>query len=261
MRARSRGGVPSRRPRGHRRDEGAARVHRGAGSRPRAARGSVPRLRGPRTNHRRKGRVADARRERDRRSRRAPPRARRGDGARGASGARRGVRRRAGRAGAPRRLRAGSTPGASCRSPTRGSRSPRATGTTTRTRSPRGLRASRSEVARAGYRRAILAGAKGCAALQEALDLAGVKVRTTSPPAPIGRARWRPPAGGFRLRGSGARVARMRASLRAASGAGVALAAAGITAAACGTGAGVPERGRRRRASSSLATCFKTRPA
>jgi hypothetical protein len=47
-----------------------------------------------------------------------------------------------------------------------------------------------SEVARAGYRRAILAGGeKARALLADALELAGVKVRTTSPPAPLGRAR------------------------------------------------------------------------
>ncbi len=45
-------------------------------------------------------------------------------------------------------------------------------------------------VARAGYRRAVLAGGVlGCAALEDALSLAGVKVRTTSPPAPLGSAR------------------------------------------------------------------------
>jgi hypothetical protein len=43
-------------------------------------------------------------------------------------------------------------------------------------------------VARAGYRRAVLAGGeRACAALFDALELAGVKVRTTSPPAPLGR--------------------------------------------------------------------------
>jgi hypothetical protein len=43
-------------------------------------------------------------------------------------------------------------------------------------------------VARAGFRRAILAGGeRACAALFDALELAGVKVRTTSPPAPLGR--------------------------------------------------------------------------
>jgi hypothetical protein len=43
-----------------------------------------------------------------------------------------------------------------------------------------------SEVARAGYRRAVLAGGmKACAALLDALELAGVKVRTTAPPAPL----------------------------------------------------------------------------
>jgi hypothetical protein len=47
-----------------------------------------------------------------------------------------------------------------------------------------------SEVARAGYRRALLAGGeKARARLFDALELAGVKVRTTSPPAPVGRAR------------------------------------------------------------------------
>jgi hypothetical protein len=47
-----------------------------------------------------------------------------------------------------------------------------------------------SAVARAGYRRAILAGGeRGRALLFDALELAGVKVRTTSPPAPIGQAR------------------------------------------------------------------------
>jgi hypothetical protein len=47
-----------------------------------------------------------------------------------------------------------------------------------------------SEVARAGYRRALLAGGeKARALLFDALELAGVKVRTTSPPAPVGRAR------------------------------------------------------------------------
>jgi hypothetical protein len=45
-------------------------------------------------------------------------------------------------------------------------------------------------VARAGYRRAILAGnARACALLEDALSLAGVKVRTTSPPAPLRPAR------------------------------------------------------------------------
>jgi len=45
-------------------------------------------------------------------------------------------------------------------------------------------------VARAGYRRAILAGGeRACLALEDALSLAGVKVRTTSPPAPLGPAR------------------------------------------------------------------------
>jgi hypothetical protein len=47
-----------------------------------------------------------------------------------------------------------------------------------------------SEVSRAGYRRALLAGGeKARALLFDALELAGVKVRTTSPPAPVGRAR------------------------------------------------------------------------
>ena len=45
-----------------------------------------------------------------------------------------------------------------------------------------------SAVARAGYRRATVAGNDRAArALCDALDLAGVKVRTTSPPAPLGR--------------------------------------------------------------------------
>jgi hypothetical protein len=45
-----------------------------------------------------------------------------------------------------------------------------------------------ASVARTGYRRAVLAGgARACAALQDALELAGVKVRTTSPPAPLRR--------------------------------------------------------------------------
>jgi hypothetical protein len=45
-------------------------------------------------------------------------------------------------------------------------------------------------VARAGYRRAVLAGNdRACVALEDALSLAGVKVRTTSPPAPLGPAR------------------------------------------------------------------------
>ena len=45
-----------------------------------------------------------------------------------------------------------------------------------------------SAVARAGYRRAIIAGGdKARALLFDALELAGVKVRTTSPPAPVGR--------------------------------------------------------------------------
>lgn len=47
-----------------------------------------------------------------------------------------------------------------------------------------------SEVARAGYRRAILAGSEKARALvADALELAGVKVRTTSPPAPLGGGR------------------------------------------------------------------------
>jgi len=47
-----------------------------------------------------------------------------------------------------------------------------------------------SEIARAGYRRALLAGGeKARALLFDALELAGVKVRTTSPPAPLGRGR------------------------------------------------------------------------
>jgi hypothetical protein len=47
-----------------------------------------------------------------------------------------------------------------------------------------------SAVARAGYRRAVLAGGeRGRALLQDALELAGVKVRTTAPPAPIGTKR------------------------------------------------------------------------
>lgn len=47
-----------------------------------------------------------------------------------------------------------------------------------------------SEVAHAGYRRAVLAGgARARALLFDALELAGVKVRTTSPPAPLGRRR------------------------------------------------------------------------
>ena len=47
-----------------------------------------------------------------------------------------------------------------------------------------------SAVARAGYRRAVLAGGeKARAQLFDALELAGVKVRTTAPPAPIGAAR------------------------------------------------------------------------
>jgi hypothetical protein len=47
-----------------------------------------------------------------------------------------------------------------------------------------------SGVARAGYRRAVLAGnERACLALEDALSLAGVKVRTTSPPAPLGTAR------------------------------------------------------------------------
>jgi hypothetical protein len=45
-------------------------------------------------------------------------------------------------------------------------------------------------VVRAGYRRAVLAGnARACAALEDALSLAGVTVRTTSPPAPLRPAR------------------------------------------------------------------------
>ncbi|MGO8995055.1 MAG: hypothetical protein ACLQVI_17205 [Polyangiaceae bacterium] len=44
-----------------------------------------------------------------------------------------------------------------------------------------------SAVARAGYRRAIVAGGdKARAQLLDALELAGVKVTTTSPPAPVG---------------------------------------------------------------------------
>ena len=44
-----------------------------------------------------------------------------------------------------------------------------------------------SSVARAGYRRAIVAGGERARALLlDALELAGVKARTTSPPAPIG---------------------------------------------------------------------------
>jgi hypothetical protein len=47
-----------------------------------------------------------------------------------------------------------------------------------------------SEVARAGYRRALLAGSERARALLfDALELAGIKVRTTSPPGPVGRAR------------------------------------------------------------------------
>lgn len=47
-----------------------------------------------------------------------------------------------------------------------------------------------SAVARSGYRRAVLAGGeRACAALVDALELAGVKVRTTAPPAPIGAGR------------------------------------------------------------------------
>lgn len=47
-----------------------------------------------------------------------------------------------------------------------------------------------SHVARAGYRRAVLSGGeKACSALFDALELAGVKVRTTAPPAPVGRAK------------------------------------------------------------------------
>jgi hypothetical protein len=47
-----------------------------------------------------------------------------------------------------------------------------------------------SEVARAGYRRALLAGGEMARALLfDALELAGVKVRTTAPPGPVGRAR------------------------------------------------------------------------
>jgi hypothetical protein len=47
-----------------------------------------------------------------------------------------------------------------------------------------------SAVARAGYRRAVLGGGeRACAALSDALELAGVKVRTTAPPAPVGGAR------------------------------------------------------------------------
>jgi hypothetical protein len=47
-----------------------------------------------------------------------------------------------------------------------------------------------SAVARAGYRRAILAGGeKARAQLADALELAGVNVRTTSPPAPLGGGR------------------------------------------------------------------------
>jgi hypothetical protein len=44
--------------------------------------------------------------------------------------------------------------------------------------------------ARIGYRRAVVAGnERACAALVDALELAGVKVRTTSPPAPLSRGR------------------------------------------------------------------------
>jgi hypothetical protein len=47
-----------------------------------------------------------------------------------------------------------------------------------------------SAVARGGFRRAVIAGgAKACAALVDALELAGVKVRTTAPPAPLGAER------------------------------------------------------------------------
>lgn len=44
--------------------------------------------------------------------------------------------------------------------------------------------------ARTGYRRAVVAGnERACAALVDALELAGVKVRTTSPPAPLSQGR------------------------------------------------------------------------
>jgi hypothetical protein len=44
--------------------------------------------------------------------------------------------------------------------------------------------------ARNGYRRAVIAGSdRACAALVDALELAGVKVRTTSPPAPLSQGR------------------------------------------------------------------------
>jgi hypothetical protein len=44
--------------------------------------------------------------------------------------------------------------------------------------------------ARTGYRRAVVAGSeRACAALVDALELAGVKVRTTSPPAPLSQGR------------------------------------------------------------------------
>jgi hypothetical protein len=47
-----------------------------------------------------------------------------------------------------------------------------------------------SAVARAGFRTAVVAGGeKARAQLLDALELAGVKVRTTTPPAPVGRAR------------------------------------------------------------------------
>ncbi len=52
-----------------------------------------------------------------------------------------------------------------------------------------------SEVSRAGYRRALLAGGeKARALLFDALELAGVKVRTTSPRAGRTRTLRRPPA-------------------------------------------------------------------
>jgi hypothetical protein len=45
-----------------------------------------------------------------------------------------------------------------------------------------------SAVARSGYRRAVIAGAeKARAALVDALELAGVTTRTTSPPSPVGK--------------------------------------------------------------------------
>ena len=142
--------------------------------------------RGPRSDLRRARWLAHARREHHRRRARGAPRVRRRHGALGARG--RGRRVRGGSRRGRARQAAAQWDFPACTVPLDGvsiaiaaghpdddEDALAACGCTCRQR-------GRSR----GYRRAVLAGnARACAALEDALSLAGVTVRTTSPPAPL----------------------------------------------------------------------------